>query len=350
VGLSLAIGAFLAGLIISESEYSTSAFAQVLPFRDLFTSFFFISIGMLLDVGYLFNHLGLVLLVTFGVLGLKAIISGLAGTLIGLSFLSALLLGFALAQVGEFSFILSKFGLEEGLILSSTYQLFLAVSVISMAAAPFIIAAAPWLSSWILKLPFPGRIRSGLYPIKPVAKTEKKDHLIIIGFGVNGKNLANAAKVAEISYVIIEMNPATVRIERGRGEPILYGDATQETALLHAGLRKAKAVVIAIPDAAATGRITELARRANPKVYLLVRTRFLKQVERLYELGADHVIPEEFETSIEIFAKVLPQFSIPEDRIEQYVTELKSECYRLFRSGAPDTNPDTRLEDEPSSD
>jgi len=138
IGLSLAMGAFLAGLIISESEYSYHALSNVLPFRDLFTSFFFVSIGMLLNVSDLFAHPLPIFAAVIGLLLLKAVISGFVGSLLGLSFRAALLVGFSLAQIGEFSFILSKFGLDEGLITSEIYQFFLAVTVLSMAATPFI--------------------------------------------------------------------------------------------------------------------------------------------------------------------------------------------------------------------
>jgi len=345
IGLSLAMGAFLAGLIISESEYSYHALSNVLPFRDLFTSFFFVSIGMLLNVSDLFAHPLPIFAAVIGLLLLKAVISGFVGSLLGLSFRAALLVGFSLAQIGEFSFILSKFGLDEGLITSEIYQFFLAVTVLSMAATPFIISAAPRLSDLILKLPLPERVRVGFYPVAEMEKSRERDHLVIIGFGVNGKNVACAARTADISYVIIELNPDTVRREQVRGEPIFYGDASQEDVLRHAHIEAAKVVVVAIPDAAATGRITELARRINPTARLIIRTRFLQEVERLYELGATEVIPEEFETSIEIFTRVLNHFSVPEEQIEEVKAEIRAESYRIFRIRSATEDLQARLDE-----
>jgi CPA2 family monovalent cation:H+ antiporter-2 len=331
-GLSLALGAFLAGLIISESAYSHQAFGDILPFRDLFISFFFVSIGMLLDVGFLFRQPMLIALIALGVLALKTIIAGSVAVLLGFPLRTTILVGFALSQVGEFSFILSKTGVEHDLIGANIFQLFLAVSVLTMAATPFIIALAPRIADFVLRLPLPRRLKSGLYPVPEIKVTGKKDHLIIIGFGVNGRNVARVARVAGIPYVVIEMNPETVRSGQAKGEPIYYGDATQEAVLQHAHIKDAMVVVVGIADPAATRRITEISRRLNPKVHTVIRTRYLQEMKPLYELGANEVIPEEFETSVEIFARVLAKYLVPRDEIEKLVAEVRSDGYDMFRS------------------
>jgi len=331
-GLSLALGAFLAGLIISESEYSHQALGNILPFRDVFTSFFFVSIGMLLDVGFLFRQPGTITLIALGVLVLKSIIACFAAVLLGLPFRTSILVGLALCQVGEFSFILSRTGVEHGLLAGNTYQMFLAFSVLSMAATPFIITLAPRAAGVILRLPLPKRLISGFYPVSEIKVKGKKDHLIIIGFGVNGRNLARAARLSGIPYAVIEMNPETVRNEQAQGEPIYYGDSTQEVILQHANIKDARIAVIAINDPASTRRITEIIRRLNPKVHLIVRSRYLQEMESLYELGAHEVIPEEFETSVEIFTRVLAKYLIPRDEIEALVAEIRSDGYEMFRS------------------
>ncbi len=331
-GLSLALGAFLAGLIISESEYSHQALGNILPFRDVFTSFFFISIGMLLDVGFLFQQPGTIALIALGVLVLKSIIACFATVLLGFPFRTSILVGLALSQVGEFSFILSRTGVEHGLLAGNIYQMFLAFSVLSMAATPFIITLAPRAADIILRLPLPKRLISGFYPVSEIEVKGKKDHLIIIGFGVNGRNVAQAARLSGIPYAVIEMNPETVRNEQAQGEPIYYGDSTQEVVLQHANIKDARIVVVAINDPTATRRITEVIRRLNPKVHLIVRTRYLQEMKPLYELGADEVIPEEFETSVEIFTRVLAKYLIPRDEIERLVAEVRSGGYEMFRS------------------
>ncbi|MDD5722962.1 MAG: cation:proton antiporter [Syntrophales bacterium] len=337
IGLSLALGAFLAGLIISESEYSHQALGNILPFRDVFMSFFFVSIGMLLDIGFLFRHFGLVVLITAGVLSLKAIIAGGAAVLLGLQLRAAILVGFGLSQIGEFSFILSEVGIEHGLLSGNSYQTFLSFSVLSMAATPFIMGFAPRMADFVLRGPVPGWLRTGLYPVPEMATAGKKDHVIIVGFGVNGRNVARAAGVADIPYMIIEMNPETVRSEQGKGEPICYGDATQEAVFRHADIQDAKIVVVAINDPAATRGITEIARRLNSNVYLIVRTRYFQEMAPLYELGADEVIPEEFETSVEIFNRVLAKYLVPRDTIEKFAAEVRSDGYEMFRTLARET-------------
>ena len=332
IGLSFALGAFLAGLIVAESEYSHQALGYILPFRDVFISFFFVSIGMLLDVGFLFQHLGLIVLVTVGVLGLKAVIAGLVTMALGFPLRTAILVGLGLSQVGEFSFILSKAGVEYGLLAGDLYQLFLALSVLSMAATPLIIALAPRIENVVLRLPLPRRLKSGLYSLPGIKGADKKDHLIIIGFGVNGRNVSRAAKAAGIPYVIIEMNPETVRNGQARGEPIYYGDAIQEVALDHTGIKDARVLVVAISDPGATRKITEIARRLSPRAYIIVRTPYVRETKALYELGADAVIPEEFETSVEIFARVLVKYLTPRDEIERFIAEVRSDGYQMFRS------------------
>jgi len=336
-GFSLSIGAFLAGLIISESEYGQEALSNVLPFRDVFTSFFFISIGMLLNIGFLFQEFIVVLLIASGVLIIKAIIAGLAAILLGLPLRISITVGLALCQVGEFSFILSETGIEYGLLDENSYQMFLAVSVLTMLITPFMILLAPRVADRILQLPLPHKLRVGLYPQIITKTRSKKDHLIIIGFGLNGRNIARAAKTAGIPYVIIEINPDTVKRERAKGEPIYYGDATKEVILKHANIKDARIIVSVVNDPVANRRVVELARRLNPDVYLVSRTRYVNEVKPLYELGADEVVPEEFETSIEIFTRVLEKYLIPRDGIESLIAEIRSDGYKMFRKVSPDT-------------
>ena len=331
-GLSLALGAFLAGLIISESEYSHQALGNILPFRDVFTTFFFVSIGMMLDVGFFFQHPIVIVLIALSVLVLKAVIAGSVTILLGFPLRTGILVGLALGQVGEFSFILSRSGVEHGLLAGNIYQMFLAVSVLSMAATPFAIMLAPRLADLILRAPIPKRLVSGFFPVSESKAMEMKDHLIIIGFGVSGKNLAQAASVAGIPHAIIEMNPETVRREQAKNKPICYGDATREAVLEHANIKEARIVVVAINDPTSIRGISEVVKRLNPTVYLIVRTSYLQEMKPLYELGANEVIPEEFETSVEIFTRVLTKYLVPKDEIEKLVAQARSDGYEMFRS------------------
>lgn len=330
-GLSLALGAFIAGLIISESEYSHQALSNILPFRNVFTSFFFVSIGMLLDTGYLFNKLSIILMTAGGTLILKTVIASFAVMLMGLPLRSGILTGLSICQVGEFSFILSRTGVDHGLI-ADYYQLFLAVAVLTMAATPFIIAFAPHFANSFLRVPLPQKLKTGLWPL-PEEKnfTKLEQHLAIIGFGLNGRNVAHAAKMAGIPYKIIEMSPDTVRSEREKGEPIFYGDAIHEEVLQHADIEDARVVVVAINDPTATREIVETVRNLTDKAHLIVRTRYLTEMKPLYDLGSNEVIPEEFETSVEIFSRVLANYLVPRDEIDKLVIQLRSDGYEMFR-------------------
>lgn len=331
-GMSLALGAFLAGLIISESEYSHQVIGDVLPFRDLFTSFFFVSIGMLLNFNYTLSNILVISLIFVAVILIKSTIVLIAGLSLGAPLRTSIIASLALLQVGEFSFILSKIGIDNGLLSDSNYQIFLSVAVLTMSITPFSIMASPWIADFIMKIPLPEKLKSGLYPRKKISIEGKKDHLIVVGYGVNGRNVVKVAKMAGIPNVVIEMNPETVRQEQKKGESIIYGDASYRAVLEHAGIQDAKVIVVAVHDASYTGRIVELTKKLNTDVHLIVRTRFIQEVESLYRLGADEVIPEEYETSIEMSVRTLSKYLVPEDDIERLVMNIRSDGYKMFRN------------------
>jgi CPA2 family monovalent cation:H+ antiporter-2 len=330
IGMSLALGAFLAGLIISESQFSHQALGNILPFRYVFTSIFFVSIGMLLDIHFLVSHPLLILAAVITVLVIKAIVGGATTVVLGYPVRTAVLVGLAMSQVGEFSFILSRIGLDGGLLSPDLYQFFLATSILTMGVSPFLMGMSTGISDLLSKLPLPERLKSEKHG-REEHGGELKDHIVIIGYGLNGRNLSRAAKSARVPYVIIEMNPDTVAMERSKGEPIYYGDATNSLILEHANVADARVVVIAISDALATRRIIMAIRQISPRVRIIVRTRYLKEMKPLYALGASEVIPEEFETSVEIFARVLRSYLVPRDSIDQLTAELRSENYEMLR-------------------
>lgn len=330
-GLSLALGAFLAGLIISESEYSYQALSNILPFREVFTSFFFISIGMLLDTSFVLRHPLLVLAVVVAVMILKALLAGLSTLALGFSLRTSLLAGLALCQVGEFSFILSAVGVSHGLLAGDSHQLFLAVAVLTMAATPFIISAAPGWADRIYRLPLPQRLKTGTMPVAPDVAEALENHILVVGYGLTGQKVARAVDAAGISFAVVEMNPDTVRRERAKGMAIYYGDAVHGAVLRQAGAPRARAAVVAINDPTATKRITQAIRQCNPAAYIIVRTRYVQEMKDLYALGADAVIPEEFETSVEVFARLLARLMVPQDEITRLVSEARADGYRMFR-------------------
>ena len=332
-GLSLALGAFLAGLAISESEYSHQAMAEAIPFRDAFGSLFFISIGMLMDVSFLISNLPLVLLVVVALVAIKAVTCALPVLLLGYPLSLALQVGLGLAQVGEFAFVLSRSGLKLQLIDDTEYQVFLSASVLSMIVTPLLLYAGNLAKD---KLP---QARTVNEPAPKDATGEAGEgghgqlerHVIIAGYGVNGQNLAQALATTGIPYAILEMNPETVRAARARGEPLHYGDCTRLAVLSSVGIERARMFVVAISDATSTRQAVSIARTVNPSVYILVRTRFVSEIEELRRLGANEVIPEEFETSVEIFARVLHSFDVPRNVILDFVGKVRGDMYEMLR-------------------
>ncbi|WP_143960457.1 cation:proton antiporter [Litoribacter populi] len=338
LGLSLGLGAFLAGLIISESDYSHQATGKILPFREIFLSFFFVSVGMLFDVTFLYEHFliiaGLVIL-TFLV---KFLIATIAVKSIGATLEEAFIVGFSIFQVGEFSLLLAKEGFRYNLLDNNTYQYFLAISILTMAITPFVLKKRVQFAYKVGRVPLPTKLKKKINPDKdtPAPGIEEdntlKDHLIIIGYGLNGRNLSRAAKKANIPYAIIEMNPETVRTESANGEPIIYGDAANESKLEHVNIHSARVVVIAISDSDATKGIIANIRHFNQNAFLMVRTRYVNEIDENIKLGADEVIPEEFETSIEIFTRVLNKYLVPKHEVEDFTKEVRSHNYEMFRS------------------
>ena len=332
-GLSLALGAFFAGLIVSESDYAHHALGNVTPFRDLFTSFFFVSVGMLFNLRFVLENLGLLVGLAVGVVLLKLVTAGTAATALGLPLRAAVLSGLALAQIGEFSFVLSESGIRLGLLQADAYQTFLAVSVLTMLATPLLIGKGESVAALALNLPLPERLKLGLrQPGESRSRAPLTNHLIIIGFGLTGRNLSRAAAAAGIPRVVVELNPDTVRQEQAKGEPIIYGDASQEAVIEHAAVKRARVMVIVISDPIATNRIVHTARRLNPKLYIIARTRFISQIEPLYEVGADEAIPEEYEASIEVLVRVLAKYLVPRGDIERLVAEFRADHYSMLRS------------------
>ena len=324
LGLSLALGAFLAGLLLSGSEYSLNVLEGILPFKDVFTSLFFISV--LLDVGFLVHHLDKVFLFAALLIFLKSILSLPPMLLVGYPLRVSILAAMSLAQIGEFSFVLARSAVNSGLMDNDGYQMFLAASIVTMMLTPTVMEIAPKVASFVS--------RHMHMPVDEEAAAQRdeslKDHLIIVGFGVGGKHLARTAREAGIPYVILEMNPDTVSRYGGK-EPIHGGDASKPLVLEHFGIQSARVIAVVISDPSAVRAITAVARKLNPKVHIVVRTRFLGEVDALRRLGADDVIPEDFETSIEIFSRVLGHYLVPRQTIERFVNSIRHEYYNMAR-------------------
>ena len=324
MGLSFALGAFIAGLILSESDYSHQIVADTLPLRDAFNSLFFVSIGLLLNLTFVVENPFIVIASSLGVVLLKALIIFFIVLLLKYPVRIAVLVGIGLAQVGEFSFILGEYGFRLNLVPPELFNILISSTIITMILTPFLFKLAPRIAGKS------GKIDQSKSKEKIIE--EVQNHVIIAGFGLNGRNLAHVLKETGIKYVIIEMNPDTVKKEKLKGENIIYGDIGNYEVLKSARIDKAKILVIAISDRSTSRRAVKLAKQFNPNLFVIVRTRFMKETNELVKLGADMVIPEEFETSIQIFRQVLEQYHIPLNVIMQQVNLLRGESYKYLRS------------------
>ncbi|HME61091.1 MAG TPA: cation:proton antiporter [Candidatus Binatia bacterium] len=329
-GLSLALGALIAGLVISESELSHQVVADVLPLRDCFSGIFFISIGMLLDPGSLARDWLTPASELLVLVSVKTGVTLLVFWYLYRSLRLGILLGLSLAQIGEFSFILAKAGIGHRLLSATEEQTFLAASILSMIGTPLLIQAAHGITKRMT-----GKARRHAAVIKTAAGAPElgriEGHVIIIGYGLNGQNLARVLRESGIPYQVLELDPELVSRGKMAGEPISFGDGTRTDILEQMQIGRARVLVIAISDPAATARVVSQARRIRQDINIIVRTRYVAEIERLYRLGANQVIPEEFETSVEIFARVLQEFHIPRNVIALQVDLIRKEHYGTLR-------------------
>ena len=331
VGLSLALGAFLAGLVISGSEVSAQVAADVLPFRDTLSSVFFISIGMLFSFSELTREPLRILGATLILVVIKLVAMALAGRLTRHGLAASFAAGLTLAHVGEFGFVLLPLAVGAGLLTDADSSRMVPVSLFSLVLAPWLASAAP---GWALAVErrfgrAPAAVRAG--ETVDSAKAGPAPQVVIAGFGLNGRNVARVLRAVRIPHIVVDLQPDRIAVCAADSSPALLGNATRPEILVHAGIRQARALVVALSDPLATRRVVRLARELQPSLFVVVRTRYLAEVDGLYAIGANVVIPEEFETSIEIFAAVLGHLHIPGNVIEAQISLLRREHYSVLR-------------------
>lgn len=330
LGMSLAFGAFLGGLMISRSEYSQDAFNHLIPFKDTFTSFFFVSIGMLLDLGFVADNIVLIIGTVVLVVIIKTIVAGGTAFVLGHTFRGTVVVGIALAQIGEFSFILAKIGQSHKILDDFYYQLFLAVTIVSMVASPFLIMVAKPIANLALKLPIPEILIKGLFPLKEIEVPEMENHIVVIGKDSRSLNLSRMASHMKLPYVSIVFDPASVRTRQQNGETVIYGDAMNDPILKKAYVDTAEIVVVSIGDAITALGVVEKVREINKHAYIIVRSKHVSDIEDLYKMGANQVIPEEFETAIDLFERILKKLLIPKGEIEEAISQIRDDNYGIF--------------------
>jgi len=330
MGMPLAFGAFLAGLMISESEYSHNAFGNLITFRDTFTSFFFVSIGMLLDLNFLADHFIIITATVIAVVLIKMLVGGLTAFLLGHTFKGTVLVGIALSQVGEFSFILAKLGKDFLILDEFLYQIFLAVAIITMSISPFLIMLGSNITNLLLKLPIPQLMIKGLFPLKQIDIPVLQNHLVIIGKDSRAQNLSKMAKYYNLPYVSIIFDPEIARQRQEKGETVVYGDAFNLPILEKAYVGNAHIIVISIGKLDVLKVIIRKIKQLNKHATIVVRTQHIEDIEALYKIGATQVFPEEFETAINLFERVMANFLLPRKEINLAIDKIRNDHYGIF--------------------
>lgn len=331
-GLSFTLGAFIGGLIIGESDYNIDALGHIIPFRDVFAAIFFLSIGMLLNTTTILGNYQYVTLIVVAIILVKIFTGALSAAVLGLPARVCIFTGFALCQIGEFSFVLAKTGLDATLIPNGVYQVFLAGAIITMAMTPFTMNAAPRAVDLFYRV-VPRSLSPKKAPSDEPAEAGKElsNHIVIAGYGITGRSVTQAATIAGIPYVVIELNPEIIKAERSKYRPnFIFGDAVQEEVLEHAGLSRARTLIVVVSEEEAIPRIVHAARRISPTVHILARTRHVRNARYLLDLGADEIISEEFEAALEIFTRALKRYEMPDDEIARIIERSKKMGNVLF--------------------
>ena len=324
VGLSLALGAFLGGMVVADTDYGHRALSDMLPLRDTFVSIFFVSLGMLFDVRVVFAAPVLVVSILLGLVVAKGFLATLAAVVMRFPARVAWLAGVGLAQFGEFGFVLGKIGVQSGVVTQAEMAPVLTAGIASMFLTPVLVRIAPHLTGGE-RLLAPLERLIGVRGIAEIdtAHRSMKGHVVIVGLGVAGRVLVRALANSDVRYVVLEVNADTVRSARAAGEPVYYADATSEEALGHASLKEARALVLVMSDLLAAQRVIDAAKRVAPHVPILVRSRYLTEKPALAKVGADDVVAEEVEGAMEVLVRLLRWLDVPRNRIQARVREAR---------------------------
>jgi CPA2 family monovalent cation:H+ antiporter-2 len=334
LGISPALGAFAAGLVVGDTEFIHEIEGVLRPFRDFLSALFFTSIGMLLDPQFVIRHPLLILSLVAGVIALKVLAAYPAFRLSPALRRTSVRAAFAIAPVGEFSFLLAQAGQRAGLLGPAGEQTFVAVAVTTLAVSPLLVLAGSAIAQ---------RIHEDATEEHHVERDPLRAHIIIIGYGLNGQNVARVLVSIGVKHVVLEEDPVRIATARKNGSRAIMADAADPNALHLACINDAVAVIVAISDPDGTRRIVRFCRSMNPDVRLIVRTRYIAEVERLRALGANEVIPEEFETSLEIVTRTLRVMGIAQNIVANQLRLLRDEGYRMLRDPAVRLTDGSRL-------
>jgi CPA2 family monovalent cation:H+ antiporter-2 len=327
IGLSLAFGAFLAGLTVAESTYRTQVLAEILPLRDLFTALFFVSIGLLINPGTLLSQMALVALVSGAVIvGKTSIVTAVVAAL-GVPFRVALLTGAGIAQIGEFSFVLATLGVKTGVLSTSLFNLVLATAAVTIFLSPPLLSLSHVVAGAI------GRAQEArrhvLEPAGTTGASEMTDHTVICGYGRVGREVAAALQEHDFPYVVIDLNPEIVDDLQAQGVPVIFGDATNPVVLEHAQLGRARLLAVLLPDPAACEVVTIRARELFPRLDILARAVSAENAERLRQAGATNVVQPEFEAGVTVVGHALRSYGLSGPELARTVLARRASYYQI---------------------
>ncbi len=347
-GLSLALGAFLGGMVVADTEYGHRAMGDVLPLRDAFVSVFFVSLGMLFDIRVVAAQPLLVAAMLGGFVVAKGLLATVAAAAMRFPRRVAWLAGVGLAQFGEFGFVLAQLGVARAIVTEAEMKPLLAAGIASMFLTPILVRVAPHIRAGeVLLAPLERLIGVRSIVEAEEATAKMSGHVVIVGFGLAGRMAARSLAACGVQYVVLELNAESVRTARAAGLPLYYGDATSEEALKHAHLERAKALVLLMNDPQAAKRVVDTAKRVAPDVPVLMRARYLLERKTLLDIGAKDVVAEEVEGAVEIIARLMRWIDMPRNVIDERIREVRNETQSSERKL---TLPRPALADSPLSE
>ena len=328
-GLSYALGAFIAGMLISETRFRYQVESDIAAFRDILMGLFFITIGMLLDFHSLAGNLSSILLVVVALIIFKSVVVALLSRAFRFEPGVAVRAGVTLAQAGEFSFVVFSLGLENGLISNGTLQIVLAASLLSMFFAPFIIQHNLQIAEFFSRSYTRNR-KNQIDGIETVGK-QLKDHVIICGFGRSGQYLSRFLKEEKFPFIALDIDPARVQEAASAGENVMYGDVGKRLVLDAAGASRAKALIISYDDPPSAIKILHLVNDYFPNLPVVVRTVDDSNMERFRDAGASEVVPEVLEGSLMLASHALVLLGVPLNRVVKRIRVFREERYKMFK-------------------
>ncbi len=324
LGLSAALGAFFAGIMLANTDYHHQIAGEITPFRHIFVSIFFISIGLLFDLPFVFSNA----LTVFPLVGLVLFVNVIVIAVVVLSFgyapRVAVVTGIILSQIGEFSFLLLETAKKGGMITWDFYQNILSAAVITIFLTPFLFNLIPLLMRLTAKIPFFGLAQDKTSRAERKNTRLLKNHIVLCGYGTAGQDLAAAFLLEGLPFVVVEMNPQNISRAREHNLHVVYGDVLNEAVLKEVAIDKAKAVIVSFGESSSVAQIVRGVRRFGPQAMIVIRARYERDVAWLYELGADAVVMEELEVSAELLRVILGHFEITPEIIKTHLERIRA--------------------------